>query len=182
MKSKLRKELIKIRENIEEKCEKSEKIAEKILLLPDVKTAQTIMVFLSFRSEVNTGILVKKLLDMNKSLCAPVCQNDGIMVAKRFTSTDELVTGAYGIKEPDGEDVSDIDLVIVPGLAFNERFHRIGYGKGYYDRFLENFKGVSVGLFFDEQMTDFLEEPHDLPLDYIITPTKPSLNQGILLG
>ncbi len=172
MKLKLRKELIKVRENVENKDKKSEKIVEKLLLLPDVKTAQTIMVYLSYRSEVDTSTLIKKLLDDGKTLCAPVCQNDGIMVAKKFTSTDELVTGVYGIKEPQGEEVSDVDFVIVPGVAFNERFHRIGYGKGYYDRFLGDFSGISCGLFFDEQMANFCEEPHDLPLDYIITPTK----------
>ena len=172
MKQNLRKELIKIRENIKNKDEKSEKIAEKLLALPEFFTAQTIMVYLSFRDEVDTDTIIKKLLDENKTLCAPVCLKDGVMVAKKFASSDELVTGAYGIKEPIGEEVKDIDLVIVPGLAFNERFHRIGYGKGYYDRFLKNFRGISVGLFFDEQMKDFYEEPHDLPLDYIITPTK----------
>ena len=93
-------------------------------------------------------------------------------MAKSFSSFDELKCGRYGILEPLGEEITYIDLILVPGLGFNDRFHRIGYGAGYYDRFLLNTSAVTCGLFYDEQRADFLEESHDLPLDYIVTETK----------
>ena len=172
MKSTLRKKMIQARENIENKAEKSKQIAKNLMEQPFFETAQTIMVYLSIDSEVDTLELTKKMLLLGKRLCAPVCMAGGVMVAKSFSSLDELTSGRYGILEPQGDEVFDIDLILVPGLGFNERFHRIGYGAGYYDRFLSNTSAVTCGLFYDDQRADFLEEPHDLPLDYIVTETK----------
>ena len=172
MKATLRKHLIKTRENIENKAEKSEQITKNLMQQPFFETAQTIMVYLSINSEVDTSELVKKLLSLGKKLCAPVCMAGGVMVAKEFNSLSELKSGRYGILEPQGDEVFRIDLVLVPGLGFNDRYHRIGYGAGYYDRFLANTSAVTCGLFYDKQQADFLEESHDLPLDYIITETK----------
>lgn len=172
MKAALRKELIKIRENIENKDQKGEKIAKSLLSQPFFLTAQTIMVYMSYRNEVDTFSLIDEMLAQGKKLCAPVCTSCGVMVAKEFGATSELLRGAYGILEPQGKEITQIDLVIVPGVGFNDRFHRLGYGAGYYDRFLSNTSAVTCGLFYDEQRTEFLEEAHDLPLDYIITETK----------
>lgn len=172
MKAELRKKLLNTRENIENKAEKSKQIAKNLMEQPFFQTAQTIMVYLSINSEVKTIELVKKMLSLGKRLCAPVCMAGGMMVAKSFSSLDELKCGRFGILEPQGDEVFDIDLILVPGLGFNERFHRIGYGAGYYDRFLENLSAVTCGLFYDEQRADFEEAAHDLPLDYIITETK----------
>ncbi len=172
MKSALRKELIKIRENIENKDQKSEKIVKTLLCQPFFQAAKTIMIYVSYRNEVDTYALIDEMLAQGKKLCAPVCKSGGVMVAKEFCALSELERGTYGIFEPQGEEVTHIDLVIVPGLGFNDNCHRIGYGAGYYDRFLEDFRGTICGLFYDEQSADFCEEPHDLPLDYIITETK----------
>lgn len=172
MKSTLRKELIKKRENIENKNQKSAKIAKTLLSQPFFKSAKTIMVYISYRDEVDTFRLIEEMLAQKKRLCAPVCEKNGVMVAKEFGALSELVCGAYGILEPQGEAITDIDLVLVPGVGFNDNFHRIGYGAGYYDRFLKGFSGVTCGLFYDEQRGEFCAEPHDLPLDYIITETK----------
>ena len=172
MKKELRRKLIEIRKNIENKDQKSEKIAKTLLSQPFFQSAQTVMVYLSYRDEVDTLWLIDEMLALGKRLCAPVCQANGVMVAKEFRSINELVSGAYGILEPQGEEVTDIDLVIVPGVGFNERLHRIGYGAGYYDRFLRGFDSITCGIFYDEQGADFKEATHDLPLDYIITQTK----------
>lgn len=172
MKKELRRKLLEIRKNIKNKDEKSEKIAKTLLSQPFFEKAQTIMVYLSYRDEVDTLRLIEEMLALGKRLCAPVCKSGGVMVVKEFRSINELVSGAYGILEPQGEEVTDIDLVIVPGVGFNERLHRIGYGAGYYDRFLQDFDSITCGLFYDEQRADFKEATHDLPLDYIITETK----------
>lgn len=172
MKAALRKELIKTRENIENKDQKSAKIAKNLLCQPFFQWAETVMVYVSYRNEVDTYALIDEMLARGKKLCAPVCKSGGVMVAKEFGALSELECGAYGILEPQGKEIRDIDLVIVPGVGFNDDFHRIGYGAGYYDRFLANFSGVTCGLFYDEQRAEFCAEPHDLPLDYIITQTQ----------
>ncbi len=172
MKKELRRKLIEIRKNIENKDKKSEKIAKTLLSQPFFQSAQTVMVYLSYRDEVDTLHLIEQMLSQGKRLCAPVCLANGGMVAREFRSLNELSLGAYGILEPQGDEVGDIDLVVVPGVGFNDNLHRIGYGAGYYDRFLKGYDGVTCGLFYDEQRADFMEATHDLPLDYIITQTK----------
>ncbi len=172
MKAELRKRLLNTRENIENKAQKCQQIEKNLMEQPFFETAQTIMVYLSIDSEVDTLELTKKMLLLGKRLCAPVCMAGGMMAARSFSSFDELKRGRYGILEPQGDEVFDIDLILVPGLGFNERFHRIGYGAGYYDRFLSNTSAITCGLFYDKQRADFLEESHDLPLDYIVTETK----------
>ena len=100
------------------------------------KKAQTIMVYMSCRGEADTLKIIEKSIDDGKKLCAPVCIDKKTMVAKSFDDLSQLIKGAYGILEPVGDIVKNIDLILVPGVAFNENLHRIGYGAGYYDRFL----------------------------------------------
>lgn len=172
MKTTLRQKLIKMRNNLTDRDKKSEKIAEKLLNCDFYKSAQTVMVYMSFGSEVDTIALIEKMLNDGKTLCAPVCAEKGVMTAKKFTALSELKAGAYGILEPRGENAEKIDLIIVPGVGFTENLHRIGYGAGYYDRFLEGFSAVTCGFFYDAQRCDFKAEEHDKPLNYIITETK----------
>lgn len=87
--------------------------------------------------------------------------------------------GAFHIEEPDGEDmadVSDMDIVIVPAVAYDSYGRRVGRGKGYYDRLLANVKAVTIGVAYDFQLLDeddcIEDEPHDVSVDYVITPTR----------
>ncbi|WDC85889.1 5-formyltetrahydrofolate cyclo-ligase [Caloramator sp. mosi_1] len=86
--------------------------------------------------------------------------------------TDELCVGEYGILEPkdfNKIDKNDIDLIFVPGVAFDKNGYRLGYGAGYYDRFLADFKGVKVGLCYDFQLVDSVyKNEHDVKMDYLI--------------
>ena len=127
------------------------------------------MTYISFNGEVDTKKLIEEMLCDNKTLCAPKCVTKCDIEARLFKSLDELVPGAYGILEPLGNVTDNIDLIIVPGAAFNERLHRIGYGAGYYDRFLKKTSAITVGLFYEMQKADFKEDPFDISLDYIIT-------------
>jgi 5-formyltetrahydrofolate cyclo-ligase len=91
-----------------------------------------------------------------------------------FSSLDELETGAYNIPEPNAEcpEITETDnaLCIVPGLAFVKSGHRIGFGRGYYDRFLSGFKGISCGVCFDEFILESIPcEPTDIPVELLIT-------------
>lgn len=89
-------------------------------------------------------------------------------------SRDEITKDEKNILIPDSsnEHNNQVDLLLVPGLIFNEEGYRTGYGGGFYDRFLENFKGETVSLLFDEQFGQVITESHDLPVDTLITPTQ----------
>ncbi len=168
-KSEIRKHLLNLRKNIKNKTAKDFNIMSRLLSQEFYKNAKTIMVYISYNNEVDTISLIEKMRCDKKVLCAPLCIDKHIMEARRISSLDELVLGAYGIKEPTGEKEEHIDLILVPGVAFSEELHRIGYGAGYYDRFLKNFKGVTCGLFYEVQKADFSADFSDIPLDYIIT-------------
>ena len=171
-KKEIRKEILIKRQNIEKRDEKNLRILKRLTSCDFFKNARRVMVYISYRGEVDTKALIEEMFSMGKSLCAPVCIDKETMIAREFSSLSELTSGAYGIPEPTGKETDDIDLVIVPGVAFCEDGYRIGYGAGYYDRFLKNSNAVTCGLFFEEQKKDFQPDSHDKKLDYIITDEK----------
>lgn len=168
-KNEIRKEKISQRKSIKNREQKDKKIAERLMASGFYQNSQTIMVYISYNGEVDTHLLISNMLKEGKTLCAPVCIDHETMVARKFSSMEELAEGAYGISEPQGEVAEGIDLIIVPGVAFNKELHRIGYGAGYYDRFLEKNKALTCGLFYEMQKADFLPDATDKKLDYIIT-------------
>lgn len=172
MKSEIRKKYIEIRKNIKNKEEKSEKIINTLLSSEFYKKATDVFVYVSTDDEVDTLTLIEKMLKDKKTLYAPKCTEKGFMEARKFERLSDLSLDKFGILAPSGEVSNHIDLIIVPGVAFNENLHRIGYGGGYYDRFLNDTDNVTCGLFFEEQRAEFSAESHDMPLDYIITDTK----------
>lgn len=168
----LRKEKLLIRKNIENKDEKDASILNTLINQDFYKKAQTVMTYISYNGEVDTIALIEKMLLDKKNIYAPCCVSKTEMEARKFENLSDLKAGAYGILEPIGEICTDFDLIIVPGVAFNEQLHRIGYGAGYYDRFLKGKKAVTVGLFYEIQKCEFESKVHDLSLDYIITEEK----------
>ena len=171
-KAQIRKEMLLKRQNIKNRDEKNLKILKILTDCTFFKNARRVMVYISYRGEVDTRTLIEEMLSSGKSLCAPVCIDKETMIAREFSSVLELKSGAYGIPEPTGGEVNDIDLIIVPGVAFCTEGFRIGYGAGYYDRFLKKSNAVTCGLFFEEQKADFQPDSHDRKLDYIITDEK----------
>jgi len=170
-KAEIRKQILKRRKNITDRDKKNEKILNALTSQDFYKNAKTVMTYVSFGDEVDTHALIKKMLG-EKCVCAPKCISKTEMEARTFSSFSDLSVGTYGILEPTGEVLCDFDLIIVPGVAFNENLHRIGYGAGYYDRFLSGNKAVTVGLFYEIQKYDFKADEYDYPLDYIITEEK----------
>ena len=168
-KAEIRKNALHLRKTIDDRDEKDFLIASCLMSQKFYKEAKTIMVYISYNGEVDTHRLIEKMLSDKKILCAPKCISKEIIEARAFERISDLTSGAYGILEPEGERVTDIDLVIVPGVAFNDDLHRIGYGAAYYDRFLENFSGVTCGIFYEIQKNDFKNDECDKQLDYIIT-------------
>src|SRR5690606_9116824 len=116
--------------------EASQAIRERVLALDEVRAAESVFCYVSFRSEVETHALIAELLRLGKAVCVPRMTAPGEMIAQRIASLDELAPGPYGIlpprpvAEPKDEPCG---VAIVPGLAFTRRGDRLGYGAGHYD-------------------------------------------------
>jgi len=136
------------------------------------------LVYLDFRGEVGTEQVIEWALAQGIIVCAPlVVKAERRLIPVRIRSLDELVVGAYGIREPvlREENViapEQIDVVLLPGVAFNRTGGRLGYGGGYYDRFLPQLRAdcVKVALAYELQVVDELPvEEHDVWYDVLIT-------------
>lgn len=153
----------------------SKKIAERLFLTDIYKNAESIMVYISAKGEVLTDTIIAQALADKKRLFAPVCRENFMMDAVGFNSPTDLKTGKYGICAPVGNKIippEKIDLVIVPGCVFSKSKHRIGYGKGYYDRFLAKLSKTSktVGICYSFNLETVIPTGEfDMPLDIIIT-------------
>ncbi len=177
----MRKKYISLRNNIssDNLHSKSLMIAEKLNELDLVKRAELIMCYVSFGSEVFTHEIINTWLSQGKQVCVPrVLKTKGkSMEAVKISSFEELEPGTYGVLEPTSGQKNivspdSIDVVIVPGCAFDINRNRMGYGAGYYDRFLELISDncLKVGVAFDFQIMDEIPcEEHDIPMDIIIT-------------
>ena len=126
--------------------------------------------------EVDTLGLIRTALAEGKRVCVPVIdQKDAGLGLAEIDSLDNLQPGYFGILEPccsvrQPYDSLPWDLAVVPGIAFDRRGHRIGFGKGYYDRLLAANSSPRVGLAFGFQVIEpFATLPHDVPMDLIIT-------------
>ena len=155
--------------NSEQKIIKEKIIAKSVLSLPEVMFSSQICIYLPIGSEVDTKEIINELEKSGKTLYAPVTCGDD-MYAVEYSKNKDTVIGNFGITEPIGQpcDKDKLDLVIVPLIAFNSTKDRVGYGKGYYDRFLPS-KAITVGIAFSEQEFDFLAEEFDKKLDIIVT-------------
>jgi len=158
--------------------ENSKIIATKLFSQTAIKSASVILAYYSAKNEVNTHEIIEKLIIMNKKVALPLSKpgkND--MIISLFSSISELKPGGFGIMEPDPNKLciiqpEQIDIVIVPGIAFDRMGNRIGYGKGYYDRFLSSLTQaqLKLGLCFDFQLYDELPWDYfDVPVDCVIT-------------
>ena len=175
----LRIEVLKKREDLlkKEKELLDKKILDKLYESDLYKTSKNIFVYVSFRDEINTIKLIERALLDNKNIYVPKVYNrTKTMKAIFVNSLDKLEKNKMGILEPKDDnlviDRNDIDLIIVPGAVFDKSFNRIGYGGGYYDRYLEEikYKNNKMALAYDFQIIDKIEaESHDIKMDYIIT-------------
>lgn len=177
----IRKRICQFRENLstEDVIAKSRLIIEKTLQLPEYKEADNILLYADYRHEVMTKDLFMSSIADRKKVFFPKCNPvDCQMDFYQIISVRQLETGAYGIKEPPADEknryhyqIKDNTLIIVPGVAFDVEGNRIGYGKGYYDRYLEKKRTISaVGLCFAEQIVDHIEaDQYDIKMDKIVT-------------
>lgn len=154
---------------------KSNNIIARLLSLKEFEKAKTIFLYISFGSEVNTHGLIR-LLFGKKKVFVPVMEKEKKEIyISELREWKELTSGAYGILEPKKEyirkgNVSDMDIAIVPGIAFDEEGYRIGYGGGYYDKLLRKMNGKKIGVAYDFQILKKLpHEDHDVKMDKIVT-------------
>ena len=169
-----RKELSEI-----EVMDKSLLIANRCLELP-VWKEQIFHLFLTLedQNEVDTAIILTLLQGKDKEVVVPKIADAEQLQHFLLTDQTRFQKNALGIPEPvSGIEIeaSKIDVVFVPLLAFDDKGHRVGYGKGYYDRFLTTCRPncIKIGLsFFEKEQDSFIIEPTDIPLDYCITPEK----------
>jgi 5-formyltetrahydrofolate cyclo-ligase len=187
MKNKIRRDLLKQRDAItpEQKILKESAIEERLFCLDAFKQATSILLYVSFRSEVDTRRYLDDVIKLNKKLVLPAVDSKHRKLnLYEVRDISELEPGYMGILEPraiDGMSVTlkDIDLVIIPGTGFDRNGNRLGYGGGYYDKLLsyesKQLSGVdkhitTIALAFEEQVGDDIPaEPHDINVDMIVT-------------
>ena len=169
----LRDKYLMIRKEIKEidKINYDNEIYKKIVNLKEYKESKLILTYVSLKNEVDTIKLIQYTLNIGKEVAVPKCNGNNI-VFYNIKSLNELQKGNFGILEPKNKDiVKDFNnsICIIPGVAFDEKNNRLGYGKGYYDRFLQNYKGIKIGLTHKECICDKIDaEINDIKMDKVI--------------
>lgn len=161
----------------------SRRITDRVMGLAEYRRASCVMWYVDVRAEVRTRHALPEALASGKQTVIPYCV-DGELELFRLESMDELEEGMYRILEPRAElrefaekrvGVEELDLILVPGVAFDARGGRTGHGKGYYDKLLENAKPETplVALAFDCQMFDEIPmQDHDIYMDQVVTESE----------
>lgn len=177
-KKQLRKEMLCRRKSLQgiEKSAKDTAITKKLLDLDKVRKVSVVLPFVSTKDEVDTSDFIAECIKNGKTVAVPRCKDECNMEFCVITSFSDLEKGMYGIYEPKvhctvikAEDITD-SVLIVPGLCFNNDGFRLGYGKGYYDRFISRYKGYSIGVCYKEFLTDEIPtDEYDKPVDTVIT-------------
>lgn len=158
----------------EERAESDRILLDRFLAHPKLAQAQTVLLYYGVGTEIHTAPLIDALLAQGKTVCLPRCLPGHKMQAHRITGEADLVPDKYQIPapRPDAPEVAreDIDLILVPGLCFDSRGTRLGQGGGYYDRYLEDYEGATIGLcredFFQINLP---REPLDVWVQTVLT-------------
>ena len=155
----------------EEKQSMNDWLTEQLLQHPFYKEAKTIATYLSFPHEFQTARLIEKAQKDGKTILIPKTYPHGKMDFVLY-EPKKLERNSFGLLEPQGDftivETSKIDLIHVPGLAFNPSRYRVGYGGGYYDRYLNHFPGHTISTLYPCQIQDFHPDPHDIPVEEVL--------------
>lgn len=152
-------------------------LAERFLSLEHVKAARTVLLYYSMGAEPDTRFLLGRLIAQGKRAVLPRCISGRRMEIREYLPELSLIRHRFGMMEP-GEthpliDPEEIDLALVPALAYDRACMRLGQGGGYYDRFLARFSGKTVGLCRDKLLQERVPyEAHDRPVDLVLTETR----------
>lgn len=178
-KQEFRKTYLSLRNSIPEFQKESydNALTEKLLSLSEFYSAECVLLFASVGSEVNLREFFRECVKQNKKVYFPKCIDGEKMEFLRVFSENDFSVGKYDIPEPKTQEKyiksRENDLAVIPALAVGRDFSRIGYGKGYYDRFLKNFKGFSVCPVYPQSLCGGVPTgKFDIPLNIIITPNE----------
>lgn len=158
-----------------EETEAKSKIMCDIFLSTDVyKNARCIMLYMPLGNEADTSDIVRRAYADGKRVVFPVTDRDtGIITPVFADSGAEFEKGAFSVMEPEYSEIAqvgDIDIILVPGIAFDIKGCRIGFGKGCYDRLLSCYNGTKVGFCYSEQVCECISvDEHDVCMDWLIT-------------
>lgn len=163
----------------EQRRERSASACAAALAAPEFAAARTVMVYLPLADELDCTPLVRAMFDRGVCVAAPrVDWTDRALRPVLLESLEDVESGRHGVSQPTGSRavaLHAIDVVLVPGVAFDELGGRIGRGAGFYDRFLATLPASAVrcGIAFDEQVVTLLpSEPHDVSMHVLMTPTR----------
>lgn len=181
LKKTIREQAHENRRNQENKDELSRAICEKFVSLPEYSAARTVMFYVDVRTEVRTRDFLATALTHGKKIVVPWCNDTGELELFWLKGMEDLAIGMYKILEPKPElrkltdrqvSVDELDLIMVPGVAFTREGARMGHGKGYYDKLLEHARPHAplVALAFECQLfPEIPTQPHDVFMDKVIT-------------
>lgn len=153
------------------------KLTARFLALPQLEETDTVLIFCGVGRETDTMPILTELLARGKRVAYPVCLPGRQMEARAVTGPEQLVPGKFGIPAPDGDcpvvDKEEIGVVLVPCLMCDREGYRLGYGGGYYDRWLADYHGFTVCICPRERLLDELpRDRFDLPVDLVLTEEK----------
>ena len=156
------------------KAASSAAICAHIIAMPEYQNAETIFCFVGRSHEIDTHTLLARTLADGKRLCVPLCVDKGIMELREITDLSQLIRGSCGILEPPSDapiiSVDDVDLSIIPCLTCDHGGRRLGFGGGYYDRFLSVYRAAAVLVCRERLIREELPvEPHDMPVPWVVT-------------
>lgn len=157
--------------SVEEKRSMDDWLTNQLLQHPFYKEAKTIATYLSFPHEFQTARLIEQAQKDGKTILIPKTYPHGKMDFVLY-EPEKLERNSFGLLEPQGSitvvQPAQIDLIHVPGLAFTNEGYRIGYGGGYYDRYLEHFTGHTISTLYPCQIQDFQPEHYDIPVEEVL--------------
>jgi 5-formyltetrahydrofolate cyclo-ligase len=165
--------------SVEHRENASKEAVARLTLQKIWQEANFVMFYAPFKGEIDLWPILARGLEAGKTMALPRFDADAekYVPCSIMGHTDDLVLGRYGIREPNQRSsrvpLNRLDFVLVPGVAFDLRGHRLGRGKGFYDRMLAVVRGKTCGVAFDEQIVrEVPVEPHDSDVNCILTPTR----------
>lgn len=174
IKSELRRLLLSKRSSFTESCrtEAGNAVCENSQLLKHLNAADTVLCYISVSSELPTDGIVSYCLKNGIKLAAPVCIGENIQF-RYIQSTNDLEPGLFSVPEPKAHcpsaKITPSTVCITPAVCYSGSGYRIGYGKGFYDRFFALNKCVKIGLCYEELITEFSPDENDVAVDMIVT-------------
>lgn len=176
MKNQIRQKIKSQRNSLskEEVFLKSNLASDLFLSSEEYISSSVIMLYMPLGNETDTLAIISRAFEDGKKVVLPVTDVENVDIIPYYISDiSDLRVGAYAIREPQNgvlTAIDKIDTVVVPGIAFDCHGGRIGFGKGYYDRFLSAFNGIKIGFCYDFQLVEnAYPEPHDVMMDYVVT-------------